>query len=501
MVGNPRRTAGQGRLLEGFVEGLAGALEKLIGVRVLVVGDVVLDRFVHGSVDRVSPEAPIPILRLLREEIMLGGAGNVARNLATLDALASVVAAHGDDAEGEQVARLLAETTADARLVRLAGRPTSLKTRYLSGNQQLLRTDREDVRPLAAAQIKEIVAATRQAMAHCQAVVLSDYGKGALAADVVSEVIAGARGRGVPVVVDPVGDDYAIYRGADVLTPNRKELQHATRMAVDDDAQISDAARHVVASCGISGVLVTRGADGMSLVVGDDAPLHLRTTAREVYDVSGAGDTVVAVLGAGLAVKLPLPEAVALANCAGGIAVGKSGTAAVRREEIARVLDGGAHGATGEKIMALDAVLDQVGRWRRCGLAVGLTNGCFDLLHPGHVSLFEQARAACDRLIVALNTDASVRRLKGDARPVQGEDARAHVIAALAYVDAVVTFDEDTPIDLIRAVRPDVLIKGADYRAEDVVGADIVQAYGGRLLLAELTSGQSSSSLIARAGE
>ena len=482
------------------MNGLVGVLDKLTGASVLVVGDVMLDRFVHGSVDRVSPEAPIPILRLSRQEVMLGGAGNVARNLTALGARVHVVASRGDDPEGAEVERLLRDAAAQALLITSSGRPTTVKTRYLSGNHQLLRTDREDRRPLGGAQVSEVVNAARRLMPSCQAVVISDYGKGALAPEAVAAIVAEARDRLLPVVVDPVGDDYAVYRGADLLTPNRNELRHATRLDVEDDTQITAAARHLIAACGVGGVLVTRGADGMSLVVGDQAPLHLRAAVREVYDVSGAGDTVVAVLGAGLAAGVPLADAVALANCAAGIAVGKAGTAAVRGDEIARLLDG-AHAAATEKVMALDSVLDNVWRWRRRGLSIGLTNGCFDLLHPGHVSLFEQARAACDRLIVAINTDASVRRLKGEARPVQDQDARARVIAALTYVDAVVMFAADTPIDLIEAIRPDVLIKGTDYRAADVIGADIVRGYGGRLLLAELDAGHSTSSLIARAGD
>ena len=483
------------------MDGLVGVLDKLAGAPVLVIGDVMLDRFIHGTVDRVSPEAPIPILRLSRQEAMLGGAGNVARNLTALGARAHVAAVRGDDPEGEEVERLLRDAAAHALLITLTGRATTVKTRYLSGNHQLLRTDREDLRPLGDAQISEVVTAAGRLMAPCRAVVLSDYGKGMLAADTVAAIVAEAGDRRLPVVVDPVGGDYAVYRDADLLTPNRNELHHATRMSVDDDTQITAAARHLVTTCGVGGVLVTRGADGMSLVVGEHPPLHLRTAVREVYDVSGAGDTVVAVLGAGLAAGVPLADAVALANCAAGIAVGKAGTAAVRGDEIAKALDGGAHAAATEKLMALDGILDNVGRWRRRGLSIGLTNGCFDLLHPGHVSLFEQARAACDRLIVAINTDASVRRLKGEGRPVQDEGARARIVVALTYVDAVVMFADDTPINLIEAIRPDVLIKGADYRAEDVVGADIVRGYGGRLVLAELDSGHSTSSLIARAGD
>jgi D-beta-D-heptose 7-phosphate kinase/D-beta-D-heptose 1-phosphate adenosyltransferase len=331
-------------------------------------------------------------------------------------------------------------------------------------------------------------------------VVLSDYGKGVLTGTLIGRVIAAARGAGKPVIVDPKGPDYRVYRGATVLTPNRRELAEASRMADRTDDEIVAAARHIVARCEVDAVLVTRGGDGMTLVEGDNAH-HLAAEAREVFDVSGAGDTVVAVVAAALAAGLASPDAAGLANVAAGIVVAKSGTAVAGADEIVDALRAGELMSGERKSVSPAAALDRVATWRARGLTIGFTNGCFDLIHPGHVSLLAQARAACDRLVVGLNSDASARRLKGDGRPVQGEAARAAVLGSFASVDLVVIFDDDTPIALIEALRPDVLVKGADYSLDQVVGGDLVQGHGGRVLLADLEPGHSTTATIARMGK
>jgi D-beta-D-heptose 7-phosphate kinase/D-beta-D-heptose 1-phosphate adenosyltransferase len=481
---------------------LLNSLHALDGTQILCVGDVMLDRFVYGAVERVSPEAPIPVLHLIKLCEMLGGAGNVVRNLAALGIGSTIAGVVCDDEAGRAVRRLVAaEEPVGSVLIDDPARRTTVKTRFVVGAQQLLRMDEEDAGQAAASVQQALVAAIDAAVPGCGAVVLSDYGKGVLssapsATDVLPHAIAAANAAGRPVVVDPKGSDYTRYRGASLLTPNRNELREATRMPVDGDEAIVAAALHLIESCKVGGVLVTRGADGMTLVSADTEPVHLPSLARDVFDVSGAGDTVVAVIAAGLAAGLDTFVAAEIANVAAGIVVSKAGTAVVHREELAQALTGAADG--GGKVLTRAALIDRVAGWRQRGLTVGFTNGCFDLIHPGHISLLEQAAAACDRLVVAINTDVSVARLKGPSRPVQNEASRALVLAALACVDAVVTFDEDAPLALIQAILPEVLVKGADYARADVVGGDLVEAHGGRVVLARLKEGFSTTATIAR---
>ncbi len=473
---------------------LASRLEALAGARVLVVGDVMLDRFVYGAVERISPEGPIPVLRIEREAAMLGGAGNVLRNLAALRVATDLVAVVGDDAAGREVQALALEETGDGcRLLVHEGRPTTIKERYIAAGQQLLRTDREAAHPLAPETARELVAAARAALAGAGALVLSDYGKGVLEPATLGALIEAAVSAGCPVVVDPKGRDFGIYRGATLVTPNRHELEQASGLPTANDKDIALAAREIIDSCGIEAVLATRGPHGMTLVDarGKVGQLHLPAEAREVFDVSGAGDTV-AALAAGLA----LEDAARLANVAAGIVVGKLGTAIAKPAEMLHALHASDLLAAEAKVVDLEVLLGRARRWRGAGLRVGFTNGCFDLLHPGHISLFEQARAACDRLIVGLNSDASVRRLKGEGRPVQSEAARAAVLASLASIDLVVIFGEDTPLVLIEALEPEVLVKGADYARDQVVGAEVVERHGGRVVLAEITPGYSTTGVI-----
>jgi len=476
----------------------AALIDALGGTPVLCVGDAMLDRFTYGSVDRVSPEAPIPVLRVERESLMPGGAGNVACNLAALGARVRFLSVVGDDPEGDALRRLVAERLGDAGgLLTEGGRTTTVKTRFLASNQQLLRADRETAAPVTADTARALAELARAALAECGALILSDYGKGVLTDGLVRDLIDAARATAKPVVVDPKGSDYRRYRGAAAVTPNRRELAQASALPVGTDAEVEAACRAVMETCGIAAVVATRSEQGMS-VVADGAVHHLPAEAREVFDVSGAGDTVVAALAAALAAGAPLPAAARLANLAAGIVVGKVGTAVVRPDELRAALRRQDWQAGGAKVRALDAAVEQAGQWRRKGLKVGFTNGCFDLLHPGHISLLEQARAACDRLVVGLNSDASVKRLKGESRPVQAEHARATVLASLASVDMVVLFGEDTPLALIEALRPDVLVKGADYTIDTVVGADLVQGWGGKVVLARLVEGQSTTRTIQR---
>ena len=478
---------------------LAAAVPLLAEARALCVGDVMLDRFVYGNVDRISPEAPIPVLRIEREQAMLGGAGNVVRNLVGLRAHVEFISVVGNDLAGREVTQLVgALDNVEPHLLVQAKRQTTIKSRFVAGSQQLLRADAETVAPVVETTEDDIIRLASAALADCKVVVISDYAKGVLSPRAVKAIIAAARVAGRPTVVDPKGADYQRYAGATIVTPNRRELAEATGLTVRSDDEVEFAARQLIAACDLQAVLCTRGAEGMSLVPKNGPARVIPTRAREVFDVSGAGDTVIATLAAGLAAGLNVEAAAALANVAAGIVVGKVGTAVAYADELLHALRQEDLAAEERKIASLEEALDMVARWRRQGLKVGFTNGCFDLLHPGHISLMQQARRACDRLIVGLNSDASVKRLKGPERPVQTETARAAVLASLATVDLVVVFGADTPLTLIEALRPDVLVKGADYTVEQVVGAEQVRSWGGRVVLADLAAGHSTSATIKR---
>jgi len=473
-------------------------IESFSDAYVLCVGDVMLDRFVHGRVERISPEAPIPVLRVDREATMLGGAGNVVRNLVALGANARLVSVVGDDPPADELRKLLEEEQSTKfSLITDANRRTSIKTRFLAGNQQIVRADWETVKPLSATVHAAILEAVTAMLPECSIMVLSDYRKGVLDDDAVGQLIAAAHAAGKRVVIDPKGNSYHRYRGADVITPNRHELAQAADTPVAGGEE-GGCANRLIEKHDFGAVLATLGEDGMVLVTSEGDVTRLPAEAREVFDVSGAGDTVVATLAAALAAGAELDEAAALANVTAGIVVGKVGTAVAYASEVAQELRHQDLSKADAKAMVLEAARDRVELWRRQGLKVGFTNGCFDLLHPGHISLLNQAKAACDRLVVGLNSDESVARLKGPGRPIQSEVARTTVLASLATVDMVVIFGEDTPARVIEKLRPDVLVKGADYRIDEVVGADLVQGYGGKVLLARLEAGYSTSATLSQ---
>ncbi|NKD55648.1 MULTISPECIES: D-glycero-beta-D-manno-heptose-7-phosphate kinase [unclassified Haematospirillum] len=481
---------------------LAARVADLANATVLCIGDIMLDHFIAGAVDRISPEAPIPVLRVTGETVMLGGAGNVVRNLSGLGARTCFISALGDDAPGRNItSQLTALHGVDSSLHVEDGRTTGVKIRYSAVGQQLLRVDRETVHPVGESCAHTLVDRCLAALPNCGSVVLSDYGKGVLIETVIRPILEKAATLGIPVVVDPKGRDYTIYHGAAVVTPNRRELADATGMPTRTDNDIVAAARFLAGHCSIPHVLATRSEDGMTLVDANGSVLHLPAQTREVYDVSGAGDTVVATVAAALACGLSLPDAAALANVAAGIVVGKSGTAAVTAAELVDALHHRDIGHAEARILDLPRIADLVRGWKQAGLKVGFTNGCFDLLHPGHLSLLRQARTRCDRLVVGMNSDDSVKRLKGEGRPIQAESARAAVLATLELVDAVVIFDEDTPLKIIEALLPDVLVKGADYTIETVVGSKVVLGAGGEVFLATLEPGQSTTRTVNRLRE
>ena len=476
-------------------------LSELAGQTVLCIGDLMLDEFVYGEVSRISPEAPTPVIACKRSELMIGGAGNVARNLVSLGTRCIFVGVVGDDDAGRALTEALAESPlVEFELAVDDERSTTRKVRFVSEHHSthLLRADWETAGPVNAAAEDALIGHAIAAMPRAGAVVLSDYAKGALTPRVIRAVIDAANQLGKPVVVDPKGRDYSIYRGATLITPNRQELAEATHSAAKSDDEIVAAAADLRDELEAEAVLVTRSEAGMTLV-GDGAAVHVPAYPVRVRDVSGAGDTVVAVVSAMLAMGAGFEAAMRAANAAAAVVVGKRGTATLTAAELRSRILPAASLAPEEKIVFDWALLDEhLADWRAQGLRIGFTNGCFDLLHPGHVRLLAAARAACDRLVLGLNSDASVTRLKGQGRPVQPAQARAEVLAALAAVDLVVVFEEDTPAELIAQVKPTVLVKGGDYTREQVGGREIVEALGGEVILIDLVPGHSTTSMVER---
>jgi D-beta-D-heptose 7-phosphate kinase/D-beta-D-heptose 1-phosphate adenosyltransferase len=470
---------------------------------VLCVGDLMLDEFVYGEVSRISPEAPAPVIAVQRSETNIGGAGNVARNVASLGARCIFAGLVGKDDAGAQLeAELAKQELIESVLVCDPARPTTRKVRFVSEHfsTHMLRADWELAQPAAPEIEQKLIETILPLLPRVDIVLLSDYAKGTLTARVIRNVIDAARKLGKRVIVDPKNLNFAIYRGATLLTPNRNEFAEATRSRADSQHAIAVAAQEAMQLADCDVILVTQSEHGMTLVPRNGESIHVPAHAVKVRDVSGAGDTVVAVLAVALAAGADFEAALRMANAAAAVAVGKKGTASVTAAELRRRILPHAFLAAEEKIVAAGGDLQShVLGWHRQGLRVGFTNGCFDILHPGHVKVLTAARAACDRLIVGLNSDASVRRLKGEGRPVQDERARAEVLAALEAVDLVAIFEEDTPIELITAIKPSVLVKGGDYTREQVVGHEIVEANGGKVLLVEVLPGFSTSSLVARA--
>jgi D-beta-D-heptose 7-phosphate kinase/D-beta-D-heptose 1-phosphate adenosyltransferase len=477
------------------------AVESCFGVpRVLVVGDVMLDKYVWGEVERISPEAPVPVLRTLRQSQQPGGAANVAMNLAGLGARVTVMGFGGGDAEQRDLETLLERERVQHAIVACPGSPTTTKVRVLAGHQQLFRLDTDPAQvgmPEAAERLLKLALAE---LPRANVLVLSDYAKGVLNDRMCRSLIAEARRWQVPVVVDPKGSDFSRYHGATTICPNTKELAAVTGEASHQLKWMLAAGQKMVAALNLQYMLVTLGEKGIAILRADVA-IRVPAAAQQVYDVSGAGDTVVAVVAVSTAAGLPVEIIAEMANVAAGIVIGKVGTVPVRQGELLGALAHRADAEPDDKVLALAELRSRVAGWRAQNLQIVFTNGCFDLLHAGHISLLEQARRMGDRLIVAINSDRSVRGLKGHRRPVVHQHDRAQVIAALAAVDAVIVFDEAAPLHLIEELRPDVLVKGGDYRQVDVVGAAEIRGWGGRLELIPLVEGRSTSALIERAAE
>jgi len=474
-------------------------IEKLDEAHVLVLGDVMLDRFIYGKVTRVSPEAPVPVLKQGDSKTVLGGAGNVVRNLQALGSQVYFISLVGNDSEGFEIREMLGslEYGIESNLIVEKGRDTTVKIRFVADHQQVLRVDKEVTRNLNESSREKVLGAIREFIDSSDVVILSDYGKGFFHPDILTDIIEISRKSNKPILVDPKGVDFSRYRGASLLSPNLKELSEATRSSVDSEEAIVVAAMNIINSCEVKAVLTTRSREGMSLVQASGKVNHLTAEAKEVFDVSGAGDTVISTMAAAIGAGASLIEAAEIANVAAGIVVGKVGTAVTYSRDLIHALHHQELSSAEDKVLDINSALDRVELWRRKGYKIGFTNGVFDLLHPGHLSLLSQAAANCDRLIVGLNGDTSVRCLNGE-EPVQNETARSAILASLEFVDAVIVFWDETPICLIEGLRPDVLIKGGNYKPEEVVGADLVKSYGGQVVLAEIVDVYKTNSKIAQ---
>ncbi len=466
-------------------------------IRVLVVGDLMLDRYILGEVDRISPEAPVPVLRHAQRYERPGGAANVAMNLAGLGCETFLAGFWGSDGEQAELAALLGPAKVDTAGVVSSSLPTISKTRIVARTQQMLRLDIESREEHPAEEMARLEARVVELTKKVHAVILSDYAKGALTASLCEAVIRAARGADVPVLVDPKTRDLSKYSGATTVCPNLSELSLATGVAAHRTDALLAAAHEQMIEHDFRFLTVTMSEKGIRILGrSPEEDFYSPARAREVFDVSGAGDTVIATLAASLAGGLHIHTAVELANLAAGIVVGKIGTVPIEKHELISALTPSSGITSAEKILDFDRVQRRVAEWRASGETVVFTNGCFDLLHVGHITLLEDCRRFGSKLVLGLNTDASVSRLKGPSRPIVGENERARVMSALAAVDAVVLFDQETPLELIRALKPNVLVKGGDYTIETVVGHEDVLTNGGRVEIVPTVEGFSTTNIV-----
>lgn len=468
-------------------------LNKVRNKHILVVGDVMLDNYYVGDVRRISPEAPVPVFRKKSERSVLGGAANVAANLVAANQQVSMMSIIGNDDNGRRLMAQFSEQGVDAKLVSKLQRSTTIKTRFLAdNNQQILRLDVEDTDAITKQESESLLKRLQGSIAQYDLILMSDYLKGLLTQEFCQGVIKMAKANGIPVVIDVKDPKYGKYYGATLLKPNLNELRALTGRKAETKEEIVEAAEELRKRSNCQYVLATLGAKGMVLV-GDGQLYFVKSLAREVFDVSGAGDTTIAYLATCMANGLPIREAVDIANYAAGIQVGKVGTSSVYWQEVRDLISNEDHGAS-HKILTSDDVLTF--RKDNANKKIVFTNGCFDILHVGHKRYLQQAATLGDLLIVGVNSDDSVRRLKGPTRPVNSEQDRAEMLSAFGFIDYVVIFDEDTPYELIKKIQPDVLVKGGDYKPEEVVGRDIVEARGGQLELISFVEGKSTTNII-----
>jgi len=484
----------------------------------LVVGDIMLDRFVYGGVDRISPESPVPVLSAKRENTMLGGGGNTLSNFMHLGGCGKILSIIGNDREGQEIKNLAKSQEIEiSGLVQEQNRQTIVKTRFLAGHQQLLRVDQEQKCPASEKVLNVLMMRAKDLIQGTDIVIISDYGKGVVSKDVVRTIVELANANNIPVLVDPKGLDYTLYSGADIITPNKKELSEATGgMPVETDEEVERAAHHLIQTCDIGAVVATRSADGMSVITKKEATHIASAEEIEVFDVSGAGDTVIATIAASLSAGADLAQAAHLANIAGSIVVTKVGTAPIHMNELRSAVQGGCIVDTGLQnknrhkqapVLGWSEAKQEIQRWKARGLKVGFTNGCFDIVHMGHVTYLNDASKKCDRLIVGLNSDSSVRVLKGEQRPVHEEQSRATVLAALGSIDMVVLFgaqnagEDNTACDLLDIIQPDIYFKGGDYTIDQIPETPTVLRHGGEVDVMPVYEGHSTTKSIEKIKE
>lgn len=473
-------------------------LKTLSDNRILVVGDIMLDQYTWGNVTRISPEAPVPVVRVNKKSKVIGGAANVASNLAGLGCRVTLIGLRGDDAQGKDLETICTESGIEASIITDPNRPTTTKTRIMASKQQLFRLDEEEILLMSEEITDKFINAFEAKLDDAKVVILSDYGKGTLQTPgVCQKLINLCKKKNIPSLIDPKGKNWDRYTGATCITPNSAEFEAVTNNLLDTNEEtLVSAVTKIKETLNVDCLLLTRGAKGMCIVDKEPGSLLIPTKAREVYDVSGAGDTVIATFAAGISAGLPFRKAAELANTAAGVVVGKVGTQPITITELDLALKASqdTNNITGYfKHNSIENAKNQINAWKSAGDTVVFTNGCFDLLHPGHIDLLHKSRALGNRLIIGLNSDSSVKRLKGETRPILSEHDRASILSALGCVDLVVLFEEDTPLDLLHILRPDILVKGADYKIEDVVGRELVESYGGKVSLVDLVEGHSTT--------
>jgi len=460
---------------------------------ILVIGDLMIDHYLWGSAERISPEAPVQVVDIAKESSVLGGAGNVINNLISLGATVNVASVVGDDEIAKELTIMLKSIGVKTEgLITQAGRKTSKKSRVIAANQQILRYDKESKETISLESVKKIIAAVEKDLFVTDMIILSDYGKGVISETLAQEVITLANKKNIKVLVDPKGTDYSKYRGAHMLTPNKKEASEATKIEIKDDASLEKALLSLKEQCRLDRSMITLSEDGIAIYDGEVK--RFPTVAQEVFDVTGAGDTVIASIAFALSAGLSIEETARFSNLAAGVVVGKIGSATVTLDEI-EIYESKLHQSSSDAhIKSFEEIDRIVKRAKEHGQRVVFTNGCFDILHVGHVKYLQEAKSFGDILIVGLNSDASVRELKGPTRPVNVEDDRAYILAALDAVDYVVKFGDDTPYDLIKMVAPDVLVKGGDYEGKSVVGTEFSKV----LKLVDFVDGKSTTKTIAK---
>jgi D-beta-D-heptose 7-phosphate kinase/D-beta-D-heptose 1-phosphate adenosyltransferase len=465
------------------------------GCSVLVIGDIILDRYLWGDVDRLSPEAPVPVVNVTRNTTNLGGAGNVAMNLKGLGCHHTLIGTRGDDTNGAVLLEILNQENIENFILTIPGHPTTTKTRIIGQNQQLVRLDEEDLNCMTDDHNDTLVQHINKILPDADVVILSDYGKGLLTPELTRQIISQCNAENIPVFIDPKGVSWEKYQSATVITPNSTEFNLVAPYSETDPAELEHQAEKLLHQLNLEYLLVTRGAKGMSLLQKNGDMTHIPAKAREVFDVSGAGDTVIAAVAAAFGTGMSMDQAAAFANLAAGIVIGKIGTQPIETFELKQISMGEAF-LGGEKIVTRQVALPKIAAWRESGKKIVFTNGCFDILHVGHIKLLHAAAEEGDRLIVGLNSDASVRKLKGEKRPIVPEDERAALLSNIKGVDLVVIFKEETPMDLIQAFEPDVLVKGGDYTHETVVGSEVVKKHNGRVVIVPLVDGISTTNVI-----